>query len=248
MELKDQVAIVTGGGRGIGRGIAVTFARHGAHVALAARTKGQIEQVADEIRALGREALAVPTDMSRMPELKRLVAKTIEQFGQIDLLVNVAGIWTPKPTMEMTEEAWDYLLSVNLKAAFFLSQETAKHMMKRKTGRIISISSVDASFILPDQVHYSVSKAGISHMTRQLAVDLAPLGIRVNAIAPGWVLTDMTREAWETEKNIYLPRLPAGRIALPEDIADVALFLASEQSRYIYGEVISVTGGLTLLL
>jgi len=248
MELDDQVAIVTGGGRGIGRAIALAFAKRGANVTIAARTESQINQVAEEIRAFGRKALAVKADMSRLSEIQNLISKTIEEFGQIDVLVNGAGIWTPKSTMKMTEKEWDCVLSVNMKAGFFCSQEAARHMMKRKAGRIVNISSMDGSFITPDQVHYSVSKAGINHMTRQLAVDFAPFGIRVNAIAPGWVLTDMTKEAWEREKDIHLPRIPAGRIALPEDIADVALFLASDKSRYIYGEVISVTGGLTLLV
>jgi NAD(P)-dependent dehydrogenase (short-subunit alcohol dehydrogenase family) len=246
--LVNQVAIVTGGGRGIGKAIAITFAKNGADVVIAARTKSEIEQVGDEIRNFGREALAIPTDIANKNDIKNMVSQTIKRFGKIDVLVNNAGVFWPESAIDMTEEHWDRLLAVNLKAVFLCSQEVARHMIKQKKGRIINISSVDGIYCLPNQAHYAASKAGVNQLTRSLAVDFAPYGIVVNGIAPSWVLTEMTEEAWNKEKDYWLKRIPAGRIGQPEDIAYVALFLASEGSQFIVGQTIIVDGGITLLL
>jgi NAD(P)-dependent dehydrogenase (short-subunit alcohol dehydrogenase family) len=248
MKLDGKVAIVTGGGRGIGKAIALALARSGADVSVAALESDQVEASAGEIAALGREALALPMNVTHLTEIENVVAKTVSRFGKVDILVNAAGIWTPGPALEMTEDAWDKTMNINLKGTFFFCQAAAREMVKRNSGNIISISSIDATTTPACQVHYTATKAGISMMTKALAIEWAKHGIRVNAIAPGWVLTDLTREAWQKDADRYLPRLPLGRIAEPEDIADVAVFLASDSSRYVTGAIVDVNGGLGLEL
>jgi 3-oxoacyl-[acyl-carrier protein] reductase len=246
--LEGKRAIVTGAGRGIGRAIALAYARHGADVALAARTMPELESAAREIEALGRRALAVQADVTDLKSIAAMAAKTAEAFGGLDILVNNAGVWWPVPSIDMPEADWDGIMAVNLKSCFFCAQAAAREMRKQGSGRIVNISSVDGTYCLMNQAHYAASKAGLNQLTRSLAVDYAQYGILVNGIAPSWVLTDMTREEWERDKAEWLPRIPAGRIGMPDDIADVAVFLASDLSRFVYGQTITVDGGITLML
>lgn len=246
--LENKRAIVTGAGRGIGRAIALAFAAQGADVVLAARSVSELESTANEIEALGRRTLVVQTDVTRLDHIAAMVRKTAEVFGGLDILVNNAGVWWPVPSVDMTEEDWDRIMDVNLKGCLFCAQAAARVMKQQGSGRIINISSVDGTYCLLNQAHYAASKAGLNQLTRSLAVDFAQYGIIVNGIAPSWVLTDMAREEWERDREEWLPRIPAGRIGMPEDIADVAVFLASELSRFIFGQTITVDGGITLML
>ena len=215
---------------------------------MAALDGEHVRQTSGEIRELGRESLALPTDITDLAQIQRMVDGTVEKFGKVDILANVAGIWIPRPALDMSEAEWDRTMNVNLKGAFFAAQAAARDMIKRGRGSIVSISSIDATVTPPEQVHYTASKAGISAMTRCLAIEWGGHGIRVNAIAPGWVLTDMTREALEQDGEAVLARIPAGRVARPEDIAKLALFLVSSQAEYIMGAVVDINGGLGLML
>jgi NAD(P)-dependent dehydrogenase (short-subunit alcohol dehydrogenase family) len=245
--LESRKAIVTGAGRGIGRAIALRYAAQGADVALAARNEAELESVAEEIEALGRRALVVPTDVTKLESIAAMVQRTVDAFGALDILVNNAGVWWPVPSIDMPEKDWDGIMDVNLKSCFFCAQHAAR-AMRGRGGRIINISSVDGTYCLMNQAHYAASKAGVNQLTRSLAVDYAAYGVLVNGIAPSWVLTDMTREEWERDKDEWLPRIPAGRIGMPDDIADVAVFLASDLSRFVYGQTVTVDGGITLML
>lgn len=248
MELADRVAIVTGGGRGIGRATALALAKNGAHVIVAALEKDEVERTAEEIRSLGVGSLACPMDVTRLPEIQDVVDKTTAEFGRVDILVNAAGIWRLVDSLDMSEAEWDLMTGIHLKGSFFMAQAAAREMVKRSKGSIISISSIDATISGPSQVHYSAAKAGISNMTRCLTLEWTPLGIRVNAIAPGWILTDLSRQAWEEDGESVLDRIPARRVGQPEDVAELAVFLASDRSDYICGAVVDINGGLGLLL
>lgn len=248
MDLGDRVAIVTGGGRGIGRAAALALAKNGAHVVLAALESDEVERTAEEIRALGVKSLGCRMDVTRLSEIQGVVDRTISEFGQVDILVNAAGIWRLVESLKMTEAEWDLMTDIHLKGCFFMSQAVAREMVKRKKGSIISISSIDAAISGPNQVHYSAAKAGISSMTKCLTLEWTPLGIRVNAIAPGWILTDLSRKAWEEDGEAVLGSIPARRVGQPEDVGELAVFLASDRSDYICGAVVDVNGGLGLLL
>lgn len=248
MLLKGKKAIVTGAGRGIGKAISLAYAAQGADVALVDKSLAALDDVAHEIEALGRRALAMQMDVTCFDCIEDTIARVVEAFGGLDLLVNNAGIWWSVPSLDMSEADWDKIMNVNLKSCFFCAQGAAKEMRKRGAGRIINISSVDGTYCLANQAHYAASKAGLNQLTRSLAVDFAQYGITVNGIAPSWVLTDMTRDEWERDKDEWLPRIPARRIGMPEDIADVAVFLASDLARFVCGQTIVVDGGITLML
>ena len=247
LSLAGKTAVVTGGGTGIGKGIALEFARAGAEVAIAGRRPGVLSETAGEIRALGRRALAVPTDVTRREEVERLIASTTEVFGGIDILVNNAAHGGSGPSMaESDEERWDEIIDTNLKSAYLCCRAVVPGMIERKTGCIINISSVAA--MRPEGCRiYGIAKAGVNFMTRGLAQDLAPHNIRVNCIAPGAVRTDMlTVDVGEDEENWdkLASYIPLGRVGAPADIGTVALFLASPAAHYISAQVISVDGAL----
>jgi NAD(P)-dependent dehydrogenase (short-subunit alcohol dehydrogenase family) len=247
MRLKDKVAIITGGGSGIGRAISLSFAREGAKVVLAARGLERLEKTKEAIEALGSEALAIKTDVTVSQDINDMVKKTINRFGKIDILVNNSGIYPMGPFLEETEEEIDRVFDVNLKGVFLCTQAVAREMVKQKKGKIISIASGQGRIGVPMYAHYSASKGGIISATRAWASELSPLGINVNAISPGLILTESVESSvLPTEyKEMMKGITPLRRLAVDEDVAGAAVFLASEESDFITSQIISVDGGVT---
>ena len=245
LSLEGKVAIVTGGGTGIGRSIAVQFAEAGTDVVVAGRRLSVLEKVAEEIRAMGRRSLAIQTDISKKSDVDKMVQKTMDEFGGIDILVNNAGVFVMRSLLETEEDAWEKILSINLKGCQLCSQAVGRIMVERKRGNIINIASVDGLTAFLPESAYCVSKAGVIMFTRVLAKELANCNIRVNAIAPGSVRTPMSESVWSDSKTLEEEeaKIPVGRMAEPEEIANAALFLASDLSRYIIGATIVVDGG-----
>ncbi len=240
--LKDRVAIVTGGGTGIGKAIALGYADAGAHVVLASRTVANIESAAAEIRGKGRKSLAVPTDVRRSEQVTNLLQKTLEEFGRIDILVNNAGGTFLADIQDISEGGWDAVLRENLNSVFLCSKIIGGRMVEQKEGKIINISSLGGLAAWPRASHYAVAKAGTISLTKSLAVDWARYNVRVNTIAPGYM--DTAGITKHKAKVYSLSRIPLGRFGKPEDIVGAAIFLASPASDYITGQTIIVDGGL----
>ena len=245
--LLGEVAIVTGGKRGIGREIALVLAAVGADVAVCSRVveDGGLEAVVEDIKRLGRRSLGIQADTSRKSDVDSMVQKVMDQLGAIDILVNNAGVMMMAPFLEMSEEFWDKHMVVNLKGYYLFSQAVAKRMVERRKGCIINIASDLAFKAIPAMSAYCVSKAGIIMLTRALAQELGQYGIRVNAIAPGLVKTELSRPNWSNPDFLKFMEsiTPLGRIGEPNEIADAALFLASKGSSYISGSTLLVNGG-----
>ncbi|HSL50729.1 MAG TPA: SDR family NAD(P)-dependent oxidoreductase [Candidatus Deferrimicrobiaceae bacterium] len=258
MELAGQTAIVTGAGRNIGRAIALELAGMGADIAVAEVDRATGERTADEVRRLGRRAIAIQTDVTRLPDLQAMADRTRRELGRIDILVNNAGIHKSMHTADVTEADWDRLLAVNAKGVFFASQVVLRHMVPAKRGNIISLASMAGKMGLKTSLVYGVTKAAVISMTRSLALAHAADGIRVNCVCPGIVETDMIfqvdREAGEGLLGLppgeyvkqRVQQIPLGRIEKPEDVANVVGFLASPKSSYMTGQAINVTGGLVM--
>jgi 2-dehydro-3-deoxy-D-gluconate 5-dehydrogenase len=250
--LDGRVALVTGGGRGLGLAMAQALAAAGADVAIAARTRPELETAADLIRKTGREVLVVPTDVSNAEAVRAMVQKAANHFNRLDILVNAAAVNYRKPTDDVTEEEWDRLIGINLKGAFFASQE-ALRVMRRQTGRrrkakIINVGSIAYEIVVPNIALYSISKGGLRQMTRSLAVDFAKDNVCVNSIAPGRFWTKMT-DAVFSNPDLYdsaVSVIPMGRPGVPSELAGATVFLASDASDYITGETITVDGGWTV--
>ncbi len=246
--LKGKVALVTGGSRGIGKAVALGLAKAGADVALTSRKLPDLEAVAGEIKALGRKALAVAAHVGRLEEIAGLVAKVKDEFGRIDILVNNAATNpTIDSALDIQERAWDAIMNLNLKGLFFLSQAIAKLMKEQGGGTIINISSVAG--ITPDILPvYSISKAGVIMATKVMAKEWAKYNIRVNAIAPGLVKTRFSEALWSNPEILQgaLAGTPLGRIAEPDDMVGAVIFLASDASTYVTGQVLAVDGGATI--
>jgi NAD(P)-dependent dehydrogenase (short-subunit alcohol dehydrogenase family) len=247
-ELEGRAAIVTGGRRGIGRAVALALAGAGADVLVCdiVADDGGLDGVAKEIRQAGRSALAVKADVSRASEVEEMASRAVSAFGRVDILANCAGTWRPGPTLlECGEDDWDSVIDVNPKGTFLCCRAVGRLMAGRKSGSIVNLSSQVGINPGVRGGAYSVSKAGIIMLTRQLALELAGDGIRVNAIAPGIVRTDFNRSLWEAPEDgeRLAKAVPLGRLAEPEDIGRAALFLASDASSYITGAVLTVDGG-----
>jgi 3-oxoacyl-[acyl-carrier protein] reductase len=243
-ELKGKVALVTGGARGIGKAIALELAEAGCHVIVSDIDLESSEKVVTEVEKFGVRSIAVKTDVSISNEVETLIKKGLNEFGQIDILVNNAGITRDNLLMRMTEEDWDLVLRINLKGAFLCTKHVIRHMMKQRNGKIINISSVVGVMGNPGQANYAASKAGLIGFTKSIAKETASRNIQVNAIAPGYIETEMTEKLSEEVKNWFLTNVPAKRPGLPKDVAKVVLFLATSASDYITGQVIHVDGGL----
>lgn len=245
--LKGKVGLVTGGGRGLGLGISRALAQAGADLVLVARSGSELEAAKELIqKETSRKVLTSTADVSRLEEIERVVAEAIRQFGKLDILVNNAGINVRKPFVEMTPEDFDSVLGVNLKGAYFLTQAVVRHMIQRgEGGKIINIASLSSQIGIKNISVYGASKGGIYSLTKALAVELAPYGIRVNAIAPGYFRTSLTEPLFQdpVRSEWIHSRIPLGKPGLPEDLAGTAVFLASAASDYLTGTVIFVDGG-----
>ena len=244
MKLDNKVAIVTGASRGIGKAIALSFAKAGAKLTLCATNQGLLEQTSSEIeKESGRKPLYFAFDIRDAKRIEEAVKKTLDTYSRIDILVNNAGTTRDQLLALMSEEDWDFVLSTNLKSVFLFTKAVTKPMIRQKGGRIINISSVVGMIGNAGQANYAASKGGVIAFTKSAAKELAKRNITVNAIAPGFVQTDMTANLGE--KAVEMQSLiPLGRLGKPEEIASVALFLASDLSNYITGQVIGVDGGL----
>lgn len=241
--LTDQVAIVTGAGRGIGEGCALAFAEMGANVVVAARTREQIEAVADKVRALGARALAVPCDVSERPQLENLVEKTMSEFGRIDVLVNNAGGSPPKPALRTSEAMFDQAFHFNVTTAFLMSRFAVPHMLESGGGSIVNISSAAGRIAQPGFAAYGTAKAALSALTRLLGSEFAPR-VRVNAIAVGSVMTSALAPFLDDETRARMQELtPMKRLGEVEDIALMALYLASPAASWVTGKIFEVDGG-----
>ncbi len=243
MDLKDKVALVTGGSQGIGKGICQRLSSYGCAVAINS-SSDKSKELAKELSSDGKNAKAYMADVSKADEAKTLIENVLKDFGKIDILVNNAGITRDGLAIRMSEEDFDKVISVNLKGTFNCSQQAAKIMMKNKGGNIINISSVIGIHGNAGQTNYAASKAGIIGLTKSLAKELARRNIRVNAIAPGFIETRMTKALNEKVKETVLENIPQKRFGKPSEVAELVAFLASDMSSYITGQAIVIDGGL----
>jgi 3-oxoacyl-[acyl-carrier protein] reductase len=245
LTLQGKAALVTGGGRGIGRAICVMFGRLGARVAVNyVRDEAAALEAVAAVERAGGEAYPARADVSIPEEAGRLVEQAAERFGALDIVVVSHGIWTPAAIETMTPAAWDETLRINLGGAYAVCHHAARHMIARRAGSVVLISSTAGQRGEAGYSHYAASKGALLAFARSLAAELAPHGIRVNAVAPGWVLTDMTRHVFEGPEAVEAVRaIPLGRPATPEEIAGPVAFLASDLASYVWGEVLSVNGG-----
>ena len=243
--LKGKTALVTGAGRGIGRAIALTLAGYGADVAVNySGSREKAEETAEEIRAMGRKAVLIQADISKQEDCERMFREMESSLGTIDILVNNAGITRDNLAVRMSESEFDQVIDTNLKGAFFCMKMAGKAMMKARKGRIISISSISGVRGNAGQINYCAAKAGIIGMTKCLAKELASRNITVNAVAPGYIDTDMTAVLPEKVKEQVLQQVPLKRMGQPRDIAETVAFLASDRAAYITGQTIQVDGGM----
>ena len=243
--LDGKVALVTGASRGIGRAIALALAEAGADVALAARSADELESAAREIRALGRRALVLPTDVTQREQIERMVVSTIQSLEGLDILVNNAGIPGRKPTVELTEADFDRIYDINIKAVTFCCAVAGRHFLAQRSGVVINICSLTTTIGLPGRSLYGPTKGAVGQLTKSLAVEWGPSGIRVNAMAPGWILTNLSTGALDdpTFREKVLERTPLGRIGYPADLKGIAVFLASDASAFVTGQIVAVDGG-----
>lgn len=243
--LEGRVALVTGAGRGIGRAVALTLARYGADVAVNySGSRERAEQTAEEIRMTGRRAIAVQADVSSEADCTRMFQEVNEKLGEIDILINNAGITRDNLAVRMSEAEFNQVIDTNLKGAFFCMKLAGKRMLRKRYGRIVSISSISGVRGNAGQINYCAAKAGIIGMTKCLARELAARGITVNAVAPGYIDTEMTQALPEHVREAVAGQIPLGRMGEPQDIAEAVAFLASDRAAYITGQTILVDGGM----
>jgi 3-oxoacyl-[acyl-carrier protein] reductase len=249
IDLTGKSAIVTGGSRGIGRACCLALARAGARVCVNYKVEAPSAELAvDEIENAGGEAFALAADVSRREEAEMLVDETVHRFGSLDILVNNAGIWKGSPVEEMSDEEWAEMLAVNLTGTFFCTRAAVPVMKEARSGRLVNISSTAGQRGEAFHSHYAASKGAVISFTKSLAVELAPHGITVNCVAPGWVATDMSQDSLlGPERDAILATIPLGRVARPEEIAGAVAFLASDLATFVTGEILNVNGGAVLV-
>ena len=246
MRLKGKVGIVTGAGGYIGRAISLAFAREGARVALCDKDREGMERVASEVSSIGGEARIYEVDVSKAEEVEEVVSRIYSDFGGIDILVNNAGIARDNLILRMKEEEWDLVIAVNLKGAFNFTKAVSRYFLKQRGGRIINISSVVGITGNVGQANYAASKAGLIGLTKATARELGSRGITANAVAPGFIAGGLTETLSQELKERMLERIPLGRFGTAEDVANLVLFLASDEASYITGQVISIDGGMAM--
>lgn len=245
MNLSRKVAIVTGGSRGLGKGMALALAEAGADVVVASRTLSALKEVSQEIKDKGRSSLPIELDVWDLSSINRMVENAVKEFGKIDILVNNAGMNVRKPTIEVTEEDWNKIVNTNLKGTFFCAQAVGKVMIKQTKGKIINIGSLTSKVAFPNMAVYAATRGGILQLTKSLAVEWAKYNINVNAIGPGYFKTSQTATLFADKHWVeeILKKIPLGKTGLPEDLGGTVVFLASEASDYITGQMIFVDGG-----
>lgn len=244
MELLGKVALVTGGGQGIGRAVALMLARNGADVAISDINLETARTAAEEIEKIGRRAVAVEANVARFEDGERMVRETVEALGRVDILINNAGITRDKLMLRMSEEDWDVVLDVNLKGAFNCTRTAVRYMGKQRSGRIVNIASIVGLMGNAGQANYAASKAGLIGFTKTVAREFASRGITVNAVAPGYIDTPMTQALPENVKEELKKLIPMNRLGTPEDIAKAVFFLVTSAADYVTGQVLQVNGGL----
>jgi len=244
MTLHGKVAVVTGGSRGIGRAVACALAREGAAVALCARDRVALEKAAVELEASGAQVLTIQADVAQAPQVQQAVDACLERFGSVDILVNNAGITRDNLLLRMKDEEWEAVLSTNLKGVFHCTRAVLRPMLKQRGGRIINLTSVVGVMGNAGQANYVAAKAGIIGLTKAAAKEVASRGITVNAVAPGFIETDMTHALDPGRQEEIRSKIPLGRFGMPEEVAELVVFLASDRAAYITGQVIHINGGL----
>ena len=246
-DLTNKVAIITGASKGLGKEMAETFAKAGAHVACVSRNKDNLKSVADSLIKNGGVASFYTCDVSSLDAFQNTIKEIEENHGSVDILVNNAGVCKDKLIMRMSEDDWNKVININLNGAFNGIKAVSQIMIKQRAGRIINISSIVGLIGNPGQANYAASKAGLIGLSKSVAKELAPRGITVNAIAPGYIATDMTDQITDQAKESLITKIPLGRIGSPSDIAASALFLASDEAEYITGQTLTVDGGMVMI-
>lgn len=245
--LQGKHALVTGASRGIGRSIALELAKQGAHVAVNyAGSEDRAQAVVDEIIALGQKAFKVQADVSNEKSVKDMVKTVVDTFGSLDILVNNAGITKDNLLMRMKEADFDDVININLKGVFLCTKAVSRPMMKQRSGTIVNVASIVGVSGNPGQTNYVASKAGVIGMTKSVAKELASRNIRVNAVAPGFISTDMTDKLSDEQQEAMLDMIPLGKLGTPEDVAAVVRFLASDDAKYMTGQTIHIDGGMVM--
>ena len=248
INLEGKVALVTGGGRGIGRAIALALAEAGADVCVTARTERQIQETAEMIRKMGRSALPVSADATDAAAVSSIVNKTIRELGGLNILINNAGIALTKPLLDFSETDYDQVMAINMKSMFHFTKAVGAHLISQRSGCVVNITSVGAFVAAANQAIYHASKAAVAHFTKAMAIEWARYNIRVNAVAPGWIRTKMTADLQKNQEKLsrYLKNIPLRRLGEPSEIASLVPFLCSDLASFMTGAVVVVDGGLMI--
>jgi NAD(P)-dependent dehydrogenase (short-subunit alcohol dehydrogenase family) len=246
-EFSDKVVVVTGGSKGIGRAVVRRFCAEGAHCIIVSRNDREGREYVGELQRLGFGASAIAADVSKVSAIRTMAQTVIDRYEKIDVLVNCAGVNVRKPALEYSEEEWDYIIGINLKASYFCSVEIGRHMVARGSGAIVNLSSLQGHIVLPKLSIYAASKGGVAQFTKGLANEWAKSGVRVNAISPAFICTPLVEKVLEDPawSGLVQSRTPMGRVGTPEEVAELIAFLASSRASYITGADISIDGGWT---